>query len=287
MPKSVCCVIVFLCVSCFSETAVQHDDQIRVSLRKIGHEILLNSNDSTSLILPIEKISQNVYVIKFEKPFSFEPDKLVNIVHRTLAADQFPLHYLVQVMANDPNEIIYSYRIEDNLEKSVIPCLTRKPPVYNYAIQIKFLDAPFVALSRNGLIQIFSFPTFCIFLFIAWKRFNKKNTIKEESLTSDESGDIVIGKLDFCMVRHILKINSVCVDLSAKESKLLKVFLSYPNEIIDRDKLLNDVWGEEGVIVGRSLDVFVSKLRKKLLPETSVRIVTIHGRGYKLEIVKN
>jgi DNA-binding response OmpR family regulator len=65
---------------------------------------------------------------------------------------------------------------------------------------------------------------------------------------------------------------------------LLYIFASAPNEIIDRNRLQKEIWEDEGIIVGRSLDVFISKLRKKLENDSTVRLVNIHGKGYKLEI---
>jgi DNA-binding response OmpR family regulator len=56
------------------------------------------------------------------------------------------------------------------------------------------------------------------------------------------------------------------------------------NRLVDREHLQNEIWTSEGVITSRSLDMFVSKLRKKLSDDTSIRIVNIHGRGYKLEV---
>ena len=55
-------------------------------------------------------------------------------------------------------------------------------------------------------------------------------------------------------------------------------------ELIPREKLLQEVWINEGVITGRSLDMFVSKLRKKLSSDPELRITNVHGKGYKLEI---
>jgi DNA-binding response OmpR family regulator len=51
-----------------------------------------------------------------------------------------------------------------------------------------------------------------------------------------------------------------------------------------RETLMQKVWIDEGVITGRSLDMFVSKLRKKLSPDPELRITNVHGKGYKLEI---
>ena len=57
-----------------------------------------------------------------------------------------------------------------------------------------------------------------------------------------------------------------------------------PNNTLDRDKLQKEVWENEGVIVTRSLDVFISRLRKKLEKDPNVRLTNVHGKGYKLEI---
>jgi DNA-binding response OmpR family regulator len=54
------------------------------------------------------------------------------------------------------------------------------------------------------------------------------------------------------------------------------------NITVERDVLLKNVWGDEGAYVGRTLDVFISKLRKKLEADPSIRIVNVRGIGYKL-----
>jgi DNA-binding response OmpR family regulator len=56
-------------------------------------------------------------------------------------------------------------------------------------------------------------------------------------------------------------------------------------ELTSRDDLIQQVWINEGVITGRSLDMFVSKLRKKLSADPALRITNVHGKGYKLEVV--
>src|ERR1043165_5242679 len=58
-----------------------------VLLRRIGHEILLQSGDSTSRVLPVKKIAENEYQISFENAFTFRPDSLVNATQRLLAKD--------------------------------------------------------------------------------------------------------------------------------------------------------------------------------------------------------
>ncbi|WP_341837298.1 helix-turn-helix domain-containing protein [Chitinophaga pollutisoli] len=65
---------------------------------------------------------------------------------------------------------------------------------------------------------------------------------------------------------------------------MLHIFALTPNVTISRDRLQKEIWEDEGVIVGRSPDMFISKLRKKLDPDPTVKIAVIRGKGYKLEI---
>jgi len=74
------------------------------------------------------------------------------------------------------------------------------------------------------------------------------------------------------------------IDLTRTETRVLRIFALSPNEAIERSRLQKEIWENEGVIVGRSLDVFISKLRKKLELDPNLKIVVIRGKGYKLEI---
>ena len=117
---------------------------------------------------------------------------------------------------------------------------------------------------------------------IFWFIFNRK---KEKLFNKKESiKNIQIGKYIFYPEQHYVKYEDVKIVLTSKESKLLHIFFTSPNEIIDRNTLQKEVWENEGVIVTRSLDMFISKLRKKLNKDPLVNIVNIHGIGYKLEI---
>ena len=79
-------------------------------------------------------------------------------------------------------------------------------------------------------------------------------------------------------------INGKTIDLTKTETRVLHIFALSPNEAIERSRLQKEIWEDEGVIVGRSLDMFISKLRKKLEADPNIKIVVIRGKGYKLEI---
>jgi DNA-binding response OmpR family regulator len=81
-----------------------------------------------------------------------------------------------------------------------------------------------------------------------------------------------------------LTINGNTVDLTGTETRLLRIFSLSPNQTIARTRLQKEIWEDEGVIVGRSLDMFISKLRKKLEADPNVNIIVIRGKGYRLEV---
>ncbi|RAV99723.1 response regulator transcription factor [Pseudochryseolinea flava] len=93
-----------------------------------------------------------------------------------------------------------------------------------------------------------------------------------------------LGKLTCDFGNQQIAFNDTVIQLTNKESKLLKLFCLHRNKIIDRDEIQKAIWEDEGYFVGRSMDVFISRLRKLLRDDPAVSIVNIHGVGYKLEV---
>ena len=93
-----------------------------------------------------------------------------------------------------------------------------------------------------------------------------------------------LGKFLFNVKGQRLLLESEVINLTDKECKVLKLLHKNFGELIPRETLMQEVWINEGVITGRSLDMFVSKLRKKLSCDPDLRITNVHGKGYKLEI---
>lgn len=94
-----------------------------------------------------------------------------------------------------------------------------------------------------------------------------------------------LGKLTCDFGNQQITTKDNVLPLTNKEAKLLKLFCLHRNKIIDRDEIQKAIWEDEGYFVGRSMDVFISRLRKLLKDDPSVSIVNIHGVGYKLEVV--
>lgn len=93
-----------------------------------------------------------------------------------------------------------------------------------------------------------------------------------------------IGKFLFDVKNQRLLLDREVISLTDKECKILELLNKNFGELISRETLMQEVWINEGVITGRSLDMFVSKLRKKLSSDPEVRITNVHGKGYRLEI---
>ena len=94
-----------------------------------------------------------------------------------------------------------------------------------------------------------------------------------------------IGQYKFYPEQNKLVKAATEISLSKKECELLALFVANPNKIIKRDELTKKVWEDHGVFVGRSLDTYISKLRKKLQEDASIKLTNVHGVGYKLEVL--
>jgi DNA-binding response OmpR family regulator len=79
-----------------------------------------------------------------------------------------------------------------------------------------------------------------------------------------------------------LRLKNEVVKLTSKETDLLLLLHTSANSTLERELILKAVWGNEADYVGRTLDVFISKLRKKLDADSSLKIVNVRGVGYKL-----
>lgn len=258
--------------------------KVLVTMRKIGHDLLLASGDSVSWVTPINEVDDRTFLIRFQGPFVFRPASLVEIIDRQLQQSHGYLNYLVEVRQDKLNTVVYSYEVHQPLNRRAIACLTRTPPQGNYYIKIQFAQ-PLVELASTSSIAPLAWLLLPILLMgISWRFVNRKGPSLSPIAPIVPLNLVHLGPLTFCLDKQILRWGAERIELSSKESKLLKVLASSPNTVIDRNRLMDQVWGEEGVIVGRSLDVFISRLRKKLQPAPTVRIVNSHGRGYKLEV---
>jgi two-component system, OmpR family, response regulator TrcR len=91
-----------------------------------------------------------------------------------------------------------------------------------------------------------------------------------------------LGTYSFHPKRQLLKLGVQEIKLTSRESLLLELLLSRKNEIAERSLILNQIWGTDDFFTARSMDVFITKLRKKLQEDAAVQILNVRGYGFKL-----
>jgi len=100
----------------------------------------------------------------------------------------------------------------------------------------------------------------------------------------NNEGVFILGKYTFDPANHELRINEKRVGLTTKEVELLRVLYNHKNQLITREKTLKAVWGNDNYFIGRSMDVFITKLRKYLKDDPDISIVNVHATGFRLEV---
>lgn len=152
----------------------------------------------------------------------------------------------------------------------------------NIDIPIIFLSAKTLKEDRikglrlgadDYLVKPFSIEELLLKIEIFLKR-SQKNIPVEKSLYE-------IGKYQFDTSNFILFNKNEKISLTQREAELLKLFLDNKNSVLKREQILTSLWGTDDYFMGRSLDVFISRLRKILANEDSISIENLHGIGFR------
>ena len=106
------------------------------------------------------------------------------------------------------------------------------------------------------------------------------------NLNQDDS-KFTIGDFSFDTKLQILKSDNENQKLTTKESDLLKLLCKNENAVLERNHALKAVWGDDNYFNGRSMDVYIAKLRKYLKSDQRIQIINVHGKGFKLLITNN
>jgi len=287
--------VLFLLLSAgsnYAQTAVSQRNT-EVTMRMIGHEVLLSLGDSTTRVMPIEKVDDR-YKISFASQIKFIPDDLVNTIDQVVKETKMAKTYLVEVEHLSTGEVVYAYRMGATLDPNSVACKTRDVLQGRYSLWITILEAdeaiwtlasgpihPADNLHAGAGGENYTMVALLMMLFslvVALSLFFWYSGYRFKA----DSGVIMIGDYLFDRRNMELSLEDQKTELTSKESDLLFLLHSYANATVEREVMLKVVWDDQGDYVGRTLDVFISKLRKKLEADPSVRIANIRGVGYKL-----
>ena len=293
--KFLAAIVLSVCTIFFLAAFVTHKSdgeviskRVNIAIRAIGHDLLLRSGDSTSLVRPVIEKSNGVFLLEFENEFVFQPDTLVAIVQRLLGKTELS-HYTVTVQECLRPAIVYGFEINPP-DNSIVACRGRIQPKACYNIEIAFVDFPDATLSYLPIgIMLGSVPLVFTLILIGRKFGAKSKLIAQRNapVENEIKSLLTLGRFLFDSTNQSLRMGDETILLTDKECKILILLNRNIGQITLRDELIQNVWTDEGVITGRSLDMFISKLRKKLSADPGLRITNIHGRGYRLEIVND
>lgn len=258
------------------------EKRVKVALREAGNHLLLSQGDSTSIIQPVAKLRNQVYKLSFNSVLSFDPANLSTALEKSFARVGIEKNYLVEVKQCENLEITYSYQTNFGEEDVLIPCGGRDVPQSCYEIFVEFSEDNTLVTEESKSGVFFYVLVGLVLLFLAFVFYSKYYWYKN----TEENADVTaLGIFKFYPEQNKLIKEAEEITLTNKESELLEILVGKPNEVVKREELTKKVWEDNGVIVGRSLDTYISKLRKKLQDDQSIKITNVHGVGYKLEVV--
>lgn len=157
---------------------------------------------------------------------------------------------------------------------------------HNSEIPIIFLSAKALKEDRlkglrlgadDYMIKPFSIEELILKIEVFLKRSNKKNQYN--------SVLIQVGKYQFDVKNFVLFTQNEKINLTQREADLLQFFVKNKNIVVTREVILKALWGDDDYFMGRSLDVFISRLRKILSSESSIVIENLHGIGFKFNML--
>ena len=156
----------------------------------------------------------------------------------------------------------------------------------NHEIPIIFLSAKSMSEDRleglklgadDYLVKPFSMEELVLKIKIFLSRSKKNNKLEPENYS--------IGKFTFSPKKQKLEISSRTINLTHKEAQVLELLAKSKGEIVKKDSILFSIWGDNDYFMGRSLDVFISRLRKILSEDPNIKIENYHGVGFSLEVL--
>lgn len=264
--------------------AVRFSENVNLSLRRTVDLLLRGNGDSLSQIPPVQQTDANTFSVRMGPVFDY--DKLPETLQQSFDSYHIDRPYSVAVLDCKTGNLQLGYQFFDLQQPGGVPCRGRSREVGCYTLQIRFSpETPKPKTAGNTWLLISVGGTLAALGFVAWNRVRHKR--EPEAAPQDISvphSRVAFGNSWLDTANQTLYNGETSQTLTFREAKLLNLFTKNINQVLERDTILKSVWEDEGVTVGRSVDVFVSRLRKMLAADPQVKITAIHGVGYKMEV---
>ena len=248
------------------------EQQSHLATRAIGDELLKSLGNYNESLIPVKKVDSLTYRLRFNSRIIINPDTLVKISIKHISAN-LSNQSIISVLDSKTQEVVYAFEI-NHLRENSIPCLGRVLPKSDYFIDISFHNYPKAALSRSIIFTVLII--IIVLLTVAFLFFRRK-------IYSSNSENTTKG------MRIIPDFNQIAFDdntvkLTDKEMQIFRILFKEKGKLVTRAYLTDEVWLKKGIVTARSLDMYISRLRKKIAKISSSKIINHHGKGYVLEI---
>jgi len=264
--------------------SIRFSEKVNLALRRTAHHLLVLNGDSTSMISPVQQTGADAFTVKLNGVFAY--DKLPSLLQQSLDLHGITRAYDVSILKCTNGELQLGYNFLDLKQKGGVPCANRTREPDCYTLKVSFSpESPKTAGGGNWWILPFG-GILAGLGYLVWKKNGKDISFEKinqaEIPETDQKNQFGNSVLD--MPNLILISGDSSFNLTYREAKLLNLFVGNKNQVLERDFILKSVWEDEGIIVGRSVDVFVSRLRKMLHNDSMVKIAAVHGVGYRMEV---
>ena len=272
--------------------------KVNLALRRTAHHLLAKAGDSTSRIPPVQQTGSQTFQIQLGQHFNY--NALPALLQESFRLHQISGDYDVAVLDCQKGEVQLGYTIREVLKDRSVSCLGRIQAGGCHTLQITFLQPKSAQQPVSRWWFLAAGSVLSVLLFTFYRRPNQPIAAIQSNTppvstqhptalanpdTSPNTSDwMPFGNSSLDRTNQLLVSASNRHELTYREAKLLKLFVEHRNQVLERDFILKSVWEDEGIIVGRSADVFVSRLRKLLKDDPAVRIVAVHGVGYRMEV---
>lgn len=287
LPLSLMVLAVFILSAVWWPEAKRSETQlvptrVNLALRETGDRLLDLAGDSTSTISPVRRKDEHTWLLRLEQRFNY--DSLPQILRRALSRQAIRMDYNVAVLRCKDNELILGYSASGFELDGEAPCGGRELAANCLNIEVSFLDKviPQPNPWKTGFLVLSGFLFLTALGTVLYRR--ETAPISVDQLEENDPNQFRFGQSSFDFANQTLWVKGALKNLTFREAKLLNYLIQNANQVLDRERILEAIWQDEGMLVGRSLDVFISRLRKLLQEDENIKIVSVHGVGYRFEI---
>lgn len=261
---------------------IRFAESVNLSMRRAVHQLKLENGDSLSTIESVKQIDATSFSVQLDEVFDYA--QLPKLLQESFGLHKIKKSYNVSILKCGSDEIILGYSYLDVVSEAGVPCAGRTKVPGCYILKVSFLQEEKTAGSSANWWLLPAGVLLTGLGFIAWRKSGKQATVASPVQTGSSDTSERFGNSRLDMSNLTLYNGDKKHNLTYREAKLLHLFVNHQNQVLERDFILKSVWEDEGITVGRSVDVFVSRLRKLLSEDTSLKIAAVHGIGYRLEI---